>query len=378
MPRLAPPLAIAALAALPAFALAAPAQSAPRATCHGFAVTITKSSGTIIGTPRRDVIKLTGPARVRSLGGSDIICGSRFSDVIDAGPGNDVVVSGRGHDRIFGGPGNDNLFGEGGNDYLHGGPGRDMMAGGAGRNRYAPVRKRAKAQNGIAVQGDTIVRAVRTVSIVSGSADVNRLVCCGGGFGFAWQPPAIPQATSATPVWATMQPSTTSWLSIPDQVAVYWAQQFAAELGTLVRPSQTGYTAFGNSWTLQPGASGTPDLVPTATRLPGAAATAVTVSATDITPAPDLMVGLAMVPSGSGGVRSDLAPAQAVGINPFMQIALPQPQLLRVWAQPVELQMPGELVYADMPMGQATVVQFTSSQPTAMLRYSAAQGFTSG
>ena len=193
------------------------------------------------------------------------------------------------------------------------------------------------------------------------------------------QPPAIPQATSSTPVWATMQPTTMSWLSIPDQVAVYWAQQFAAEFGTLIRPSQTGYTTFGNSWTLLPGRIGTPELVPSATRLPGSAANTVTVGATDITPAPyPYLVGLAMVPAGSGGVRSDLAPAQAVAINPFMQIGLSQPQLLRVWAQPVELQMPGELVYSDMPMGQETVVRFTSSQPTAMLRYSAARGFTSG
>ncbi|MDA3005306.1 MAG: calcium-binding protein [Actinomycetota bacterium] len=359
--------------------MAATAQSAPRATCHGFPVTIAKSSGTITGTPRRDVIRLTGPGTVRSLGGNDIICGSRFNDVIHAGLGNDVVVSGRGHDRIFGGPGNDNLFGEGGNDRLHGGPGRDVMAGGAGRNHYAPLRKGAKAQNGLAVQGDTIVRAVRTVSIVSGTADVNRLVCCGGGFGFAWQPPAIPQATSAMPVWATMQPSTTSWLSIPDQVAVYWGQQFGAEFGALIRPSQTGYTSFGRSWTLQPGRAGTPDLIPSATPYSGSTAGTVTVSATDVTPGPNpYLVGLAMVPAGSGGVRSDMAPAQAVGINPFMQIGLPQPQLLRVWAQPVELQMPGELVYADMPMQPSTVGRFTSAQPTAMLRYSAARGFTSG
>ncbi len=353
--------------------LAASAQAAPRATCHGFAVTIAKSSGHVVGTPKRDVIRLTGPGTVRALGGNDIICGSRFQDVIHAGPGNDVVVSGRGHDRIFGGPGNDNLFGEGGNDHVDGGPGRDMMAGGAGRNRYAPVRKVAKSEDGLAVPGDTIVRATRAVSLITTPSDVASLLRSGGGFGFAWSPPAIPQATATTPVWAAMQPMVNNWLGIPDLVAVYWGQVPFGQPGAFIRPAQTGYTTFGRAWTLQPRFAGEPSLEPATSNPAGALPNTVTLSAGNINPGP-YTAGLAMDANGSGGAARGLAPAQAVGINPFQQVSLPQPSVLRVWAgSPVR--QPGELIDADLPMGQETAVQFTSAQPTAMLRYSAAQGF---
>ncbi len=372
MPLLARPPVTLALAALSALALAVPSQAAPRATCHGFAVTIAKSSGHVVGTPKRDVIRLTGPGTVRALGGNDIICGSRFQDVIHAGPGNDVVVSGRGHDRIFGGPGNDNLFGEGGNDHLDGGPGRDVMAGGAGRNRYAPVRKAAKSEDGLAVPGDTIVRAVRTVSIIADPAAVASLASSGGGFGFAWLPPSIPQATSAAPVWTVMQPLAMNWLVIPDLVGVYWGQAPMAE-GAVLRPAQASYARFGQTWELNAGFSGQPDLAPQLVAPSRTAPRAITLRASNIAPAPYL-AGLAMAPSGSGGVAGPLAPAQAVGINAFQELVLPQPQILRIWAGPL-VQERGELIDPGTVQGQGTAVRFTTANPTAALRYSAARGF---
>jgi len=352
--------------------LAASAQAA-RPTCHGLPVTTTKSSGLVIGTPRRDVIRLTGPGHVRSGAGNDVVCGSPYMDVIETGAGNDVVVAGRGHDRIRGGAGNDNLFGEGGNDHVDGGAGRDVMAGGAGRNRYAPVRKAAKSEDGLAVPGDTIVRAVRTVSIIAGTADVASLASSGGGFGFAWLPPSIPQATSATPVWAVMRPAAMNWLVIPELVGVYWGQAPMAA-GAVLRPAQSSYARFGQTWDLNAGFSGQPDLAPQLVAPSRTAPQAITVRASNITPAPYL-AGLAMAPSGSGGVAGPLAPAQAVGINAFQELVLPQPQILRIWAGP-PVQQRGEMIDPGMIAGQGTAVQFTTANPTVALSYSAARGFT--
>ena len=128
MTLLARPRLSAALAAgaLPLLA-AVPRADAARPTCHGFPVTISKSSGLVIGTAKRDVIRLTGPGRVRSGKGADIICGSRFTDVIESGPGDDIVLAGRGHDVVKAGAGRDHVYGEGGNDRLHGGPDLDLL-----------------------------------------------------------------------------------------------------------------------------------------------------------------------------------------------------------------------------------------------------------
>jgi len=106
VPRPALPLAIAAQAALPALALAATAQSAPRATCHGFAVTTPKSSGTIVGTNRRDVIRLTGPGANQVLMGDD--ARARENGLMAT---EDVVLSGsRGISIIAEGPALENLL----------------------------------------------------------------------------------------------------------------------------------------------------------------------------------------------------------------------------------------------------------------------------
>jgi hypothetical protein len=103
-------------------------------TCHGLPVTVAASKGEVKGTPRADVIALTGVARVDAGAGNDIICGSPKADVIDAGLGNDVVVGGAGADRLVGGPGRDRLYGDRGDDHLVGGPGADFLMGGRGRD----------------------------------------------------------------------------------------------------------------------------------------------------------------------------------------------------------------------------------------------------
>lgn len=128
-------VALGALATLPA--VASGADASERATCHGLPVTTTQTSGTIIGTPKRDVIRLTGPGVVRSGGGDDVICGSRGPDVIRTGAGDDVVLGGAGADRIHAGRGRDHVFGEAGDDRIDGGPGRDAIVGGAGRETIA-------------------------------------------------------------------------------------------------------------------------------------------------------------------------------------------------------------------------------------------------
>lgn len=104
--------------------------------CKGRRVTIKKYRGTIVGTNRGDVILAKGKARIRALGGNDLICGSRFSDHIDGGAGKDTVFAGEGRDRVVGGAGRDRIFAEGGNDSLRGGAHRDQLYGGPGKNRY--------------------------------------------------------------------------------------------------------------------------------------------------------------------------------------------------------------------------------------------------
>lgn len=96
-------------------------QAAPakRYRCRG-------KKATIVGTPRRDVLKGTK--------GRDVIVGLRGNDVIRGRGGNDLICGGVGRDRLFGGRGRDKLFGGKGGDLLVGGPGRDRLHGGPGRD----------------------------------------------------------------------------------------------------------------------------------------------------------------------------------------------------------------------------------------------------
>ena len=85
-----------------------PTAAAPR--CAG-------RPATIVGTPRRDILRgtpradviagLGGGDAIRGLGGADILCGGRGPDLIDGGRGADRLFGGAGVDECLGGPGRD-------------------------------------------------------------------------------------------------------------------------------------------------------------------------------------------------------------------------------------------------------------------------------
>jgi len=106
--------------------VSAPPPDVPVATCGGSKATIvgTGAAETLLGTPRRDVIK--------ARGGNDVIRGLAVGDVVCAGGGDDTVRGGGGNDRLRGGAGRDLIKGGGGGDALDGGTGRDTCRGGGG------------------------------------------------------------------------------------------------------------------------------------------------------------------------------------------------------------------------------------------------------
>ncbi|HEX6780988.1 MAG TPA: calcium-binding protein [Solirubrobacterales bacterium] len=115
-------LAIAALAALPGTASAAPG-------CAEGPETV---GTTIVGTPCADTIRLPrGVTTVLGEGGDDVLYGQRGNDSLFGGEGADHLYGGVGDDRLRGGPGDDRLFGGFGADSLDGEGGSDLARGDA-------------------------------------------------------------------------------------------------------------------------------------------------------------------------------------------------------------------------------------------------------
>ena len=142
-----------ALAALSGLAMAAttlvalpPTAADAAATCYGQAVTATttNSSGAIIGTAGRDIIRGTAGDDVIFAGrGNDIVCGAGGNDkifgqagwdILIGNDGNDILHGGFGNDRAFGGNGDDKLYGNNQNDTLSGQNGNDLIIGGNGND----------------------------------------------------------------------------------------------------------------------------------------------------------------------------------------------------------------------------------------------------
>ena len=115
-------LSIAALAALPGVAAAAP-------TCAEGPQT---TGTTIVGTPCADTIRMPrGVTTVLGEGGDDVLYGQRGNDSLFGGEGADRLYGGVGDDRLRGGPGDDRLFGGFGADSLDGEGGNDLARGDA-------------------------------------------------------------------------------------------------------------------------------------------------------------------------------------------------------------------------------------------------------
>ena len=67
-------------------------------------------TATIVGTPRRDVIRGTRRRDViAALGGNDVVRGLGGNDVICGGAGRDRLLGGAGRDKLIGGPGRDRV-----------------------------------------------------------------------------------------------------------------------------------------------------------------------------------------------------------------------------------------------------------------------------
>ena len=345
-------------------AAGASAAQGARATCHGFPVTTTKSSGLIIGTAKRDVIRLTGPGHVRSGAGPDIICGSRFADVIHAGAGDDVVLAGRGHDRVRGGVGHDHLFGEGGNDHLHGGPGGDHLHGGAGRNRVIKGAGPGARETGFTAarpQFDVVVGGTYALSIASDLASAEQLWDSGARFTYSWVPEqgglgTLPVAWQASPVYVHTA------LSVGQGVLAFWSPGTQAVPGLLVQPAGSATAGWGETLPVGQDFFGG--------SLPGPVG-AVTLSSQR---SDTVTTGL-MLPGSVNG-QQFVQVANAATLFPFMALEFPRPEQLRVQVSQLPTQ-PGQLLQVQQPGPEATVT-FSPNQPTAALRFSAGAGFISG
>ncbi len=364
MPRPRRLVVLAALAAVPAFTLATSAQSASRATCHGFPVTTTADRGDITGTPRRDVIRLTGPAHVRSGAGSDIICGSRHADVIEAGAGDDVVVGGRGHDRIHGGAGRDVLFGEGGNDHLHGGTGPDTLVGGAGSNRVVRDGTARPRENGLAGNDDAVLPGVQAISIIMDPADVGDLLSESAMFAFDWLPVRGTAGATGdlTPIWQTAMPAPRTVMTVTPGVSAF--ASFAMPMPNLLLvPTMTVAAQWGTAMMLAPSifervGSGPRDGV----------------SLLNATPQPQTM-GISLPATTPWATTT--TPAVAAQVFPQAQAAFFRPSTLRVRVTEV-LGTHGIFALPPFPSEPSTTGTFTPSQPTITLRYGMFTGFTQG
>ncbi len=345
-------------------AAGASAAQGARATCHGFPVTTTKSSGLIIGTATRDVIRLTGPGRVRSGAGPDIICGSRFADVIHAGAGDDVVLAGRGHDRIHGGPGHDHLFGEGGNDHLHGGPGGDHLHGGAGRNRVTKGAGPGARETGFAVarpQFDVVVGGTYALSIASDFPTVQQMWDSGARFTYAWLPSG--GALGTLPVaWQTSPAYVHTALSVTQGVLAYWSQGPQSTPGLVVQPVGWATAGWGETLPVGQGSFGR--------TVPGPVGAVTLSSARSDTVTAGLML------PGSVNGQQFVQVANAATLFPFTALEFPRPEQLRVQVSQLSPQA-GQVLEVQQPGPQATVT-FSPDQPTATLRFSAGDGFVTG
>ncbi|MGI9615632.1 MAG: hypothetical protein ACR2QO_22155 [Acidimicrobiales bacterium] len=92
-------------------------------TCNG-------RIATIVGTPKRDVL--------RGTDGADVIYGGNGNDVIYGLGGDDTICGGNGKDELHGGSGDDYLYGGNGKDVLIGGSGTDVLDGGNGPDELIP------------------------------------------------------------------------------------------------------------------------------------------------------------------------------------------------------------------------------------------------
>jgi len=355
------------------------ASAAPVAsgTCHGLPVTIAKHSGLIIGTAGRDVIRLTGPGQVRSGGGSDIICGSRYADRIDAGAGDDVVLAGGGNDRVSGGPGSDHIFGEGGNDVMHGGPGRDILHGGAGRNRVVarnPMRTGEMGVTAVTVggsRGDVVTSGTRAVSVIMDVESAQVLAMTDQGIVTSWVP-TLAEAAGIAPAWQVFRPMLNNAVTVGDGAAAFWAANTMLMPGVVLEASQMMQVTWGSSVQFGIDAFGGGAFINAGQGQRGTIA----ISSGPAVPMNAYAGGVAL--QGSANGRSQMNTAVAAGLLPNYLLSITPPTTLQVRVGPAYTQEGQLLAPAPATGGQFTNVTFSASRPTATLVYDVNSGFRAG
>jgi hypothetical protein len=204
------------------------------------------------GTPRADVIALTGAARVDAGAGNDIICGSPKADVIDAGPGDDVVVGGAGADRLAGGPGRDRLYGDRGGDHLVGGPGADFLMGGRGRDTVVRGAERSRGHDEQQA-GDVVAPGTRSISLVVDMQTLQTMYMANMSFGtvvgIATEPGILPV------VWSDFEPMMSNMIRLDGQLAAYASPSSEVMPGITIQPTSTVNASPGQMFNLTaPGA----------------------------------------------------------------------------------------------------------------------------
>ncbi|MBI5104376.1 MAG: hypothetical protein HZB46_05205 [Solirubrobacterales bacterium] len=101
-----------------------------------------------------------GNERLRGTNAADVIDGNQGNDRIQGRKGDDKLIGGEGNDRVFGGAGNDTLSGVQGNDWLNGGAGDDTVTGDANAtgDRTSFDRLFGAAGNDVLKGGDSFDR----------------------------------------------------------------------------------------------------------------------------------------------------------------------------------------------------------------------------
>ncbi|WP_110182689.1 hypothetical protein [Nocardioides solisilvae] len=176
------PLSALALTTLTALVVAAPVSLPPAgaalpATCQGEPATIVSAAQEVVGTEGRDVVVAGSDARVRTLGGDDLVCmvkaaGSNMFTV-DAGAGDDVVDTtqvpgshygtidlGAGSDRFVGGSSHDGVVadapGSAEDDVVDTGRGDDHVTTGTHGLPNGDTVLLGRGDDGVRLQGSVL------------------------------------------------------------------------------------------------------------------------------------------------------------------------------------------------------------------------------
>lgn len=332
--------------------LAGPAAARP--TCHGLPVTIPKHAGLVVGTPHDDVILLTGRGTVRARSGRDVICGSHRADVIDGGPGDDVIVAGAGADRVTGGRGRDRIFGEAGADRLDGEADGDVVISGTDRR----IRPRQTTD-----YVDDSAYGLSLYITNSSLAAVNDGMTLG----------VIRSAAYPAPVWWSFTGGVTYPYTLQQSTAFSWPGPFSAWkqdasngefLPDGVTPEATVQSGLGSVVNWNPA---------TAFQVTGTGPSDGITIENHATWTLLLGLGQVVVVDGHAQNRGVAQPLTATRVTHGMSTFQEPTQTITVFASGITFAT-GALMFAKP--SQSISVTVTPSNPTALVAYDTATGFT--